>query len=260
MSKNSGFYPPIFSRVSGTGYDPKILVKKTVSIFGVGGIGALLAEILVRAGVGEIILVDKDRVEEENLNRIGFYPSEIGQPKVDALYERLVQFRNVRTESFPLVIKKYFVNIFTFDELETVVKDSDCILSALDDIDARLELNAVVLRYKKILIDGGASTNGRRGRVTVVKPFSWPCLACYYSSDSLVGDIFEEVSCNVSLATTMAIIAAIQADFCLRALLGLKGLVPLVLINLEDNIGLIKYENLKPRGDCPHCGRYIKND
>ena len=45
------------------------LRKSRVAVFGLGGVGSWCAEALARAGVGTLALVDKDRVEESNLNR-----------------------------------------------------------------------------------------------------------------------------------------------------------------------------------------------
>src|SRR2546422_77302 len=61
------------------------LAARRVAVVGVGGLGALAAEILARAGVGELALFDYDKVEEANLNRLVYRTSQIGVPKVEAL-------------------------------------------------------------------------------------------------------------------------------------------------------------------------------
>lgn len=64
--------------------------RATVAIIGVGGVGAYAAEMLARAGVGHLILVDSDEVSETNKNRqLVALDSTIGRPKVDVLEERL---------------------------------------------------------------------------------------------------------------------------------------------------------------------------
>ncbi len=253
---NGRKYPRMFSRVYLSGFDPDRLKQKTVAVFGVGGIGALVAEMLARMGVGKIIIVDKDIVEEENLNRLGYYVCDLGKPKVEVLKRRLDELNNIRGKNFPLKVEAYYVNIFDFPEIGDIVKNSDCIIVAFDDIDARLEVNSAALKYNKVLIDGGASTNGLRGRVTVVKPYVWPCLGCLYSPDVLVkeGEV-DTLTCNVSLPTTMAVIASIQVDQCLRYLLNKGGLSPLTLISFEDGIIITKFNSLSRRGDCPYCSR-----
>lgn len=251
--------PRIFARVHLSGIEIEKLVKKTVAIFGVGGIGSIVAEMLARVGIGKLILVDKDIVKEENLNRLGFYPDDLGKPKVYVLKERLKKIAELRGTRYPLSIDAYYANLFNFERLDEIVKNSDCIISALDDLDARLEVNFYAIRHKKILIDGGASTNGLRGRVTVVMPFKWPCLGCYYSEDNLVVQGQPDIAtCNVSLPTTMALIATIQVDQCLKVLLGKKGVAPLTLINLEDEPQIVIHSKISRRKDCEFCGEKRK--
>ena len=64
----------------------KILANSSILIAGVGGLGCAVGEILTRAGIGKLILIDKDIVEISNLNRqILFDISDIGKSKVDEL-------------------------------------------------------------------------------------------------------------------------------------------------------------------------------
>lgn len=251
-----GKYPRIFSRLYLSGFDPLKLREKTLAIFGVGGIGSLLADMAVRVGIGTIIMVDKDTVEEENLNRMGFDIDDLGKPKVEAMADKLSKFKYVRGENFPIKIEKYYVNIFDFPELEKIVRSADCILVAFDDLEARLEVNALALKYRKVLIDGGTSTNGLRGRVTVVKPYETACLGCLYSPEMLIAEgNYEEYTCNVSLPTTMGLVACIQMDQCLRYLLGLSGIYSMIMLSLEDGIEITKIPNIKRREGCMYCSR-----
>ncbi|MCR8433616.1 MAG: ThiF family adenylyltransferase [Crenarchaeota archaeon] len=247
--------PKIFRRMYLSDINPDILKSKAVTIFGIGGIGTLVAEMLARVGVGKLILVDKDVVEEENMNRLGFYPEDLGSPKVDVIGNRLRRISELRGPKYAVTIETYLTNIFDFEDIERVISESDCVVSALDCVDARLEVNLYAVKHRKILIDSGASTNGLRGRVTVVKPFEWPCLNCYYSNDSMVEEgLFDDVTCNVSLPTTMALIASLQVDQCLKVLLNRQGVVPLILVNLEEEPQIIVYDKLNRRKDCSFCG------
>lgn len=66
------------------------LSKKTVMVVGVGGVGSICVESLARTGVGHLILIDKDCVEESNINRqLVATLDTIGQVKVEALKERI---------------------------------------------------------------------------------------------------------------------------------------------------------------------------
>ena len=64
-----------------------------MSLLGVGGLGSWAAYALACCGVGELVLVDGDRVEESNFNRqILYRERDIGRPKAEAAAEALAEF------------------------------------------------------------------------------------------------------------------------------------------------------------------------
>ena len=78
-----------FSRVSML-IDINQLKNKTVAIVGIGGVGGYVAESLARSGIGKLILVDYDVVDETNINRqIIALHSTIGKEKVSLMEERI---------------------------------------------------------------------------------------------------------------------------------------------------------------------------
>ena len=67
------------------------LGKSRVIIFGVGGVGSYTVEALVRAGVGQITMVDFDEISESNINRqLHSLRSTIGKSKVDVMKDRIL--------------------------------------------------------------------------------------------------------------------------------------------------------------------------
>ncbi len=68
-----------------------VLSKKRVIVFGAGGVGSYVLEALARSGIGEITVVDSDKVSESNLNRQLIATRDtIGLDKVDAVRDRLM--------------------------------------------------------------------------------------------------------------------------------------------------------------------------
>lgn len=66
------------------------ILNSTIAVFGVGGIGSWIVNGFYQMGVGEIRIVDPDKVEESNLNRQLYYnPTDIGKYKVDVLADKL---------------------------------------------------------------------------------------------------------------------------------------------------------------------------
>ena len=245
----------MFSRIMFAGINPFDLNKKTATVFGLGGLGAIVAEMLARLGFGRLILVDKDVVGLENLNRLGFSYSDVGKPKVEVISKKLEELSKAR-QDLPLKIEKYMVDVIAWEKLPEIVKKSDILFSCLDNLDARLEINYWAVKQKKPLIDGGTSLNGLRGRVLTVIPYSTPCLGCYFDRTTLTGEEVDgsTLNCGASLPTTMAIIAAIQVEMGLRILLK-REIIPRILVNLEENeIIVVNDKNVKRRRDCPYCG------
>lgn len=111
------------------------LEKSNVIVFGVGGVGSFATEALVRAGIGNITIVDFDNVDVTNINRqIPALHSTIGKLKVDVMKERLLDINpdlNIRT-----VAKKY--NKETTDEI--LVEDYDYVIDAIDMVTSKILL------------------------------------------------------------------------------------------------------------------------
>lgn len=124
----------LFSRNTPGSYEK--LSKLTVGIAGAGGLGSNVAHLLVRSGVGRLIIDDPDRIELSNLARQLYFIDQIGKMKVDTLKEDL---KNIN----PFIkIETYKVEL---DEsnISTVFIGVDLLIEALDERDA-----------KQMLIDG----------------------------------------------------------------------------------------------------------
>ena len=111
------------------------LSKSNVIIFGVGGVGSFATEALVRAGVGNLTIVDFDDVDVTNINRqIPALHSTVGKLKVDVMKERLLDINpnlNIRT-----VAKKY--NKETTDEI--LIENYDYVIDAIDMVTSKILL------------------------------------------------------------------------------------------------------------------------
>jgi len=73
-------------------HDPKVLRvlrQSAVGLAGAGGLGSNVAVALVRAGIGQLIVADFDRLETSNLNRQQYFWNQVGRVKVEALAENL---------------------------------------------------------------------------------------------------------------------------------------------------------------------------
>ena len=111
------------------------LAKKRIAVFGVGGVGGFVCEGLVRAGIGEIDIIDKDTVAVSNLNRqlIALH-STVGQNKVDVPEERL---KDINPK---LILRKYkcFFLPETSDNFD--FKQYNYVVDAIDTVTGKIEL------------------------------------------------------------------------------------------------------------------------
>ena len=113
----------------------KKLENAHVAIFGIGGVGGYIAEALARAGIGEITIVDKDTVDETNINRqIIALSSTIGKDKVEVMKERMLDINpNLKINAY-----KTFYLPDTAEQFD--LKQYDYIADAVDTVTAKLEL------------------------------------------------------------------------------------------------------------------------
>lgn len=125
------------------------LAKATVAIVGCGGLGGSMAEEFSRLGVGNLILVDGDRIEESNLNRQLFATEEtMGIKKVEAARKRL-QAVNSTTEL------RLIADWFNEENAASFFEGADLVCDALDSISRRVSLEKSCHRLKLPLIYAG---------------------------------------------------------------------------------------------------------
>ncbi len=137
----------------------RTLESLTAAIVGLGGIGSLVAEQLVRAGVGKLILVDFDTVESSNLNRLfGGTSASVGQSKVRVVANHLTSIR-------PLGIDAICDSVLKQSILKRL-RVADLILGCVDSDLARSVLTRFAYQYLTPLIDLGIRLDARKGGVT----------------------------------------------------------------------------------------------
>lgn len=138
------------------------LAQSTVAVIGAGGTGSPAIEVLARAGVGHLIIVDPDATSESNLERMhGSIPADAEQhvPKV------LVAGRHVKAIN-PTCRVTVLQGALPQPEVIDAVIGADVILSCTDQQHSRLAANDMALRYLVPAIDCGVELEGEQGVVT----------------------------------------------------------------------------------------------
>lgn len=234
--------------------DFRKLAAKRVAVVGCGGLGALAAEILARAGVGEVVLFDYDTVEEANLNRLVYRTSDLGRPKVDALAAHL---KDANPDARVIRHPHDVTNGAGYAALQDELKSVDVVLGCVDTFGVRLFLNAKCVAAKVPLIDGGASEDGINGSVHVVLPGKTACYRCNRPAlkQEEVPVTRRDVSgvcAFASLPTTMAIVASLQCQEAFKVLLRFGKVAPFLQYTGLD--GRLERIDWTRDPGCPTCG------
>ncbi|MBQ7822915.1 MAG: tRNA threonylcarbamoyladenosine dehydratase [Bacteroidaceae bacterium] len=137
------------------------LENASVLVAGVGGVGGYAAEMLVRAGVGNLTIIDSDAVALSNINRqlIALH-STVGQSKVEVLASRL---RDINPQLNLKILRLFLVE----DEIVRILSECnyDYIVDAIDTLAPKVALICTAKRLKQKII----SSMGAGGRVDPTK-------------------------------------------------------------------------------------------
>lgn len=221
-------------------------------VVGVGALGAPAADLLVRAGVGRVTLVDRDVVEVTNLQRQTLYDdadARAGRAKAEAARRRLAAVNpGVRVEG---VVADYSARTAEPITLDGPLGRADVILDGADNFETRFLINDVSVKHGIPYVYGGAV--GTRGMHGVFRPGETACLRCLFDTP----DPGSTETCDTVgvLAPTATSVGAAQAADAIKALLGRADLVRPALTGFDMWTGDRRDVDLRESRDpeCPCC-------
>jgi adenylyltransferase/sulfurtransferase len=189
------------------------LSASRVLLVGCGALGSVVAEQLVRAGVGHLLIVDRDVVEWTNLQRQVLFDerdAESGIPKAIAAARRLQAINSgVRIDS--QVVDVHSGN------MEALAGGCDLVMDGTDNAETRYLLNDAAVKLGIAWIYGACV--GTDGRFMVVRPGVTPCLQCVFPQPPGVGELPTCDSVGV-LGPAIAVVAGYQAAAAIKILSG----------------------------------------
>ena len=232
------------------------LARSHAMIVGVGALGCASAELLARAGVGVITLVDRDVVEPTNLQRQALYTdadAREGAPKADAAARRL------RAIDPSLDVRAVVADV-THRNAAALCEEAPpvgVVVDGLDNYETRYLLNDLCVSRAIPLIYGGAvATHGMQMNVLAGVDNSRPCLRCVFPE---APPTHARETCDSAgvLGPAPAIIGALQATEAIKALLGRADAMRRDLLRLDVWTGEIASTGLDGAKDpaCPCCAR-----
>ena len=252
-----------------------LLKSLRVCVVGCGGTGSPVALLLARLGVGHIFLIDKDVVDETNLNRVhGSRRSDIGRPKVEVLKREI--------DAMDLGCDVQISQVWIGDpKVRDTLKASDFVFGCTDDNSGRILMNRLAHFYGIPVIDVGlrmiaASDDHRHdlnGRVTTVVP-GRPCLVCggvinaaraheeelqrhqpeefqRRKAEAYAQGGGDPAPAVVTFTTEMASVAVNEMIAALSGFHGMEGMVPTRVRRWHASDD--RFLAVQPRDGCPVC-------
>jgi molybdopterin/thiamine biosynthesis adenylyltransferase len=226
----------------------KRLGDSTVTIIGCGALGTVLANNLCRAGVGQLIIADRDYVELSNLQRqILFDEDDVTHhlPKAIAAVEHL---RRVNSD----VKVEALIEDINLDGIEALVQESDLVLDATDNFETRYLLNDACIKHRRPWIYSGVIAS--YGITMNILPGETPCLRCAFPEMPQPG---STPTCDTAgvLNGIVGTISGIASTEALKILLGSERVSQAMLwVDLWENT--FERIELPRQPDCPACGQH----
>lgn len=220
------------------------LEAATVALVGVGGLGSVAAELFCRAGVGNLILIDRDIVELSNLHRQSLYTeadARAGLLKTEAASRRL---REINREPRITPLSEELVPRNAVRLLEA----ADLIIDGTDNHYTRQIINETALGLGIPWVHGAATAT--YGVVLPFMPGGKPCFRCYAPPKE--GGGAGGCALTGVLAATTHIVAARQVAEGMRVLI--TGEATRGVLYIDPWYGVEQRLEVPPRRDCPSCG------
>ena len=210
----------------------KKILNSKVLIIGAGGLGCPVADLLTRSGVGELGVVDYDKVSLSNIHRQILYTTkDVGKYKAKILKKKL-----------NLINKEVKINIYNQKanekNLKNIINKYDIVIDGSDNFKTKFLLNKFSQKFKKKLIVGAISKFDGHVFTFDFTLKNSPCLKCFYQSDP--SDEILNCESEGILGSTANIIGAIQANEALKFILNIGK-------NLQSNILILDFLNLNFR-------------
>ncbi len=216
-----------------------------VAVTGGGGLGCPISTYLTLAGIGEIHIIDMDKIEMSNLNRQFLYtPEDVGKPKAAVAAERLGEVN-------PEIKVDAIVERITYDNAFDLLKGYDAVVDGTDNFPVRYAINDACAVNRTPLFHGAVLMY--EGRATSIIPKETACFRCAFPNPPPSNMVPTCREAGV-VGSMVGLIGSIQAMETVRYLAGLEiGLKNRLLV---VNVDTMEFEKVRLRrlDDCTACG------
>jgi len=239
-------YPPLGEQ------GQRNLVNSSVLLCGCGALGSVLANTLVRAGVGHLRIVDRDFLELNNLQRQVLYDEQdvaAGLPKATAA-QRKLQAINSDAHVDAVVADVDAGNIGKF------LDGANMILDGTDNFETRYLINDAAVKHNLPWVYGGCI--GAEGQTMTILPGQTACLRCLMQDAPAPG---TTPTCDTAgiLGPIVNVVASFQACEAIKILSGNRAAISrsLTVVQMWDSrIRQVDVSTLRDAVDCPTCKKH----
>ncbi len=227
------------------------LLNSKVLLIGCGALGASHAEMLARAGVGKLRIVDRDFVEFTNLQRQTLFKesdADVRLPKAIAAKTRIAEI-NSEIDVEPIITDVNHSNI------EGLIRGCDVVLDGTDNFQVRYLLNDACVKHSKAWIYGAAVSS--YGTTMTIIPGETPCLRCIFDE---MPDAGSSPTCDTAgvIMPIVATVAAVQVAEAIKILIGKTEALHRSIMQFDiwqNDWRKIKLD--EPDPECKTCGQRL---
>jgi adenylyltransferase/sulfurtransferase len=242
----------LFSEIGEAGQ--QLLLESSAVMVGCGALGTALANLLVRAGVGKLRIVDRDFVEPSNLQRQTLFEESDAQ---EALPKAVAAERRLRAINSGVSIEGIVADVSP-KNAEELLSGFPLILDGTDNFETRFLLNDVAVHLNVPWIY--AAVVASYGVTLTVRPGQTACLACALESESGNGSQQQagmEDTCDTIgvLGAAAGVIASIQAAEAIKLLAGKSESAGGRLISFDVWSGKFQSVRVARNPECRVCVR-----
>lgn len=227
------------------------LLEASAVLVGCGALGTVVANLLVRAGIGRLRIIDRDFVESSNLQRQTLFEEADARealPKATAAERRLHAINcDVRVEGV--------VADLTPENSEELLGGFELILDGTDNFETRLLLNDLAIARNIPWIYAAAV--GSYGVTMTVRPGETACLACLTEGEEKNAAFGAEATCDTAgvVNAAVGVIASIEAAEATKLLAGRPEALNQRLISCDVWSGRFQSIGIARNPACRACGR-----
>jgi len=222
------------------------LANKHVLIIGLGALGTQSSEMLTRAGIGKLTIVDRDYIEWSNLQRQQLYTEEDAEKQIPKAIAAANRLRAINSE---VEIESHIMDVTPL-ELEELISGVDLILDATDNFDIRMMINDIAQKHQLPWIYG--SCVGSYGMSFTILPGETPCLHCLLENVPVGGPTCDTAGIIQPAASQVVVHQTTEA---LKILTDHKDALRGKLISFDVWTNQVVQMDVAPmkKTDCPSC-------